>query len=111
MPRPVRREISRSDERPPIRTATFTSISPRSRGTFSRRAQAHEGAIAPEELRHDGELGTMRAPRERGARGLEQLAALEPQGPADRSNGGFKPLSAPFRKTLELGRERRAQRP
>src|SRR6185369_1921268 len=108
MPRPVRNDISRSDERPPINTATFTRTSP-SLGTISRRAQAREAALPPQKLRHPRQLGAVRPPGEGDARRLEQLATLESERPADRLDRGFNPLPAPLRKRREGVGERGAQ--
>src|SRR5215510_6039503 len=107
MPRPVRSEISRSEERPPISTATFT---PTSFGIPSRGAKAREAAITTEKLGDDGKLGAVRAPGERGARRLEQLATLQSECSTDGLNRGFKPLPAPLRKRLELVPECAAER-
>ena len=85
MPRPVRSEISRSEERPPISTATFIA----SHFPIGRR-EPREHALATEKLGHDRQLRTVRAPGERGAHRLEQLRSLHERRRADRLNRGFE---------------------
>src|SRR6185436_14851002 len=78
-------------------------------GTPSRSAKAREALVATEKLGDDGKLGAVRAPGERGARRLEQIATLQSECSTDGLNRGFKPLPAPLRKGLEFVPERAAE--
>src|SRR5215831_4952153 len=124
IPWPERSEISRSLERPPMSTATFIGPSslmvgrsarpllparPRvcrpsaPRSCRARAFQARERTLAPQELRDQRQLGAVRAPRERGADRLVELAALDAQRRSDGLNSRFNRVRAPLRKRAQRG--------
>src|SRR5215831_17119937 len=129
IPWPERSEISRSLERPPMSTATFIGPSslmvgrsalpllparPRvcrpsaPRSCRARAFQARERTLAPQELRDQRQLGAVRAPRERGADRLVELAALDAQRRSDGLNRRFNRVRAPVCKRGQRRGGRRA---
>ena len=106
-------------ERPPISTATFIHVLLpgfpagrvlRASGRPAAASAAGHAPLAAEQARHQRQLRAVRAPGERRAHRLEQLAALDPEPRADRVNRGFNPFRAPLRKALERRGQLAAQR-